>query len=216
MPPSKRIKIKKNNENQSSRYGIFFYLGIGAFLTGLLLLLFIFYPIAREEFRYTVRQAVNDKSAIKPVDYGFGIVIPKIAANAKVIANVDPFNQKTYQTALTMGVAHAAGTAFPGHAGNTFIFAHSSVDWYTANRYNSVFYLLYKLEKGDEVDVYFEDKKFVYRVKEKKFVNPEEIFYLDPITKDGGSTMTLMTCWPPGTSLKRLVVLTNLQTLPRE
>jgi sortase A len=139
----------------------------------------------------------------------FGIVIPKIRANAKVINNIDPFNSKEYQWALTKGVAHAKGTAYPGHAGNTFIFAHSSVDWYIANRYNSVFYLLHKLEKGDKIEMYYKKKKYVYEVTVKKYVDASDVSYLNSqnsLNSLNTSILTLMTCWPPGTTYKRLIV----------
>lgn len=146
---------------------------------------------------------------LKPVYTDFGLVIPKIRANSKVIANVNPYREEIYQKALTLGVAHAEGTALPGKIGNTFIFAHSSGDWFTANRFNSVFYLLNKLEKNDEIDIYYQKQKYVYKVIEKKIVTPSEIDYL---TKKGAKrTITLMTCWPPGTTLKRLIVIGELQ-----
>jgi len=147
---------------------------------------------------------------IQPINTDFGIVIPKILANAKVVDNVDPYNSQAYQIALTRGVAHAQGTAYPGHAGNIFIFAHSSSNWFTANRYNSVFYLIDKLEKGDEVDLYYKSKKYVYRVFEKKIVEASAVSYLTgrlkPTPTEDTSILTLMTCWPPGTTLKRLII----------
>lgn len=175
-------------------------------LTGLVLFFLSFYPILWQEAKYAV---LPKRQEIKPVDKEFGIVIPKISANAKVIDKVDPYDQNEYQLALTKGVAHAKGTAYPGHTGNTFIFAHSSVDWYIANRYNSVFYLLHKLEKGDKIEMYYKKKKYVYVVTEKKLVESSDVSYLNPnfsLATNHSSLLTLMTCWPPGTTYKRLIV----------
>jgi LPXTG-site transpeptidase (sortase) family protein len=207
-----------------SRYNSFGKLektGIALIAVSVLLVISIFYPVIMEEIRYSVspknnsakvesqEQATQEKNTdgeniIIPVDEDFGIVIPKISANAKVIPDVDAQNSAVYQRALTKGVAQAKGTSYPGENGNIFIFAHSSADFYEANRYNAVFYLLSKMEKGDEIYLFYKEKKYRYQVLEKKTVGADEINYLD---KNAGNQLTLMTCWPPGTTLKRLVVI---------
>ena len=133
------------------------------------------------------------------------IIIPKLGANAKVIADVDPFDSRVYQRALTKGVAHAKGSAYPGEIGNVFLFSHSSVNFYEAQRYNSIFYLLNKLEPGDEIRVYYQGQPIIYRVSETKIVSSSAVNYLQAGT--GESSLTLMTCWPAGTTYKRLLVI---------
>lgn len=164
------------------------------------------------EVKYQINPATaGQKQEIIPVDENFGIVIPKINANAKVIANVDPYNSTKYQQALTKGVAHALGTSFPGQPGNVFIFAHSSVDFFNAIRFNSVFYLLDKLEKGDEILLYYNKEQFKYQVTDKKIVAASKVNYL---TESGDTkTVTLMTCWPPGTTMKRLIVIGEISPI---
>ena len=184
-----------------------------------------FYPVLREEVKYqllpkhqdaavrTVGEAEqmgsdaepSDKGVIYPVDEDFGIVIPKIAANARVIPDVDWQDSGEYQRALTRGVAQAKGTAHPGEPGNVFIFSHSGVDFYEANRYNALFYLINKLTPGDEIYLFYQKQKFVYLVSEKKTVAPESVEYLEGSREK--QTLTLMTCWPAGTTLKRLIVI---------
>jgi LPXTG-site transpeptidase (sortase) family protein len=146
---------------------------------------------------------------VAPVDNAFSIIVPKIGANAKVIEDVDPYNSAEYQLALTKGVAHARGTSFPGQGGNTFLFAHSSDNFYNANRYNSVFYLLHKLELGDAFYIIKDGVVYKYEVSATSVVSADAIEFLEDL---GGETehATLMTCWPPGTTLKRLVVVGNL------
>lgn len=198
-------KGKKPSTSKNKRFfPVFSYFGYIFFACGLVIFGLTFFSVFKEEVKYLV----NDKktTGIIPVDREFGIVIPKINANAKIISNVDPYNADAYQKALTRGVAHASGTAFPGHAGNSFLFAHSSVDWYVANRYNSVFYLINKLERGDKIETYYLGKKYTYEVFDKLTVGPEDVSYLDPGTSGDSATLTLMTCWPPGTSVKRLII----------
>jgi LPXTG-site transpeptidase (sortase) family protein len=180
---------------------------IGGLMIGIAIIIFslTYYGVFSEEIKYSMSKIIPDSHPIKPINTDFSIVIPKIQANAKVIDQVDPNNEKEYQIALTKGVAHAKGTGYPGQNNNVFIFSHSSVDWYMANRYNSVFYLLNKLEKNDEIDLYYKNSKYAYKVREKQIVDPTAVSYLHVTGK--GKTVTLMTCWPPGTTLKRLIVV---------
>lgn len=220
--------MKNSNKRKANIFGL---AGLALVAGSVCILWLTFEPMLREEWRYfstTERLAAAPvrlqaelpvgededsrsmaagfvEQVIRPVDEEFGIVIPKIGANAKVVANVDWKDGAVYQRALTQGVAHAAGTAVPGQPGNIFVFAHSGIDFYEAVRYNAVFYLLNKLEPGDEITLTYQRQKFLYRVTEQKIVAPEDISYLtgDPARE----TLTLMTCWPAGTTLRRLVVV---------
>ncbi len=184
------------------------------FLIGFILLFFasfilikIYFPSAKAEVIYQLSKSQPSKEDIKPVNTDFSIVIPKIRVNANVVKNVDPFDSRIYQKALTKGVAHAKGSGLPGFPGNVFIFAHSAINWYQASQYNSIFYLTNKLEPGDEIFIYYKGSKYRYSVTEKKIVAASEINYL---TNNLNTTsLTLMTCWPPGSNLNRLIILAN-------
>jgi sortase A len=201
------ITSKKRNKTRKSKIVGSLLVKLGVFLLCLSGIIFVltFFPVIKEETKYALKSYPSLKKTT-PVDSEFGIVIPKISANSKVVDNVDPYDANAYQKALTKGVAHAQGTAYPGHAGNTFIFAHSSANWFIANRYNSVFYLLYKLEKGDKIEMYYKGKKYLYEVTVKKYVEPSDVSYLSSYPSENTSILTLMTCWPPGTDLKRLII----------
>lgn len=168
-----------------------------------------FAPVFKAEINYQINKKNSEPVEIIPIDQEFSIVIPKINANSKVTKNVDPFDSKIYQTALTKGVAHAKGTSTPDKLGNTFIFAHSAGNWYQANQFNAVFYLLNKLEIGDEIMIYYQSQKYNYTVNESKIINGNELTYMS--SKTNQKQLTLMTCWPPGTTLKRLVVIGTLK-----
>ncbi len=107
---------------------------------------------------------------------------------------------------LQNGLIQIDGTALPGEIGNVFITGHSSNYAWAKGDYNSVFSLLDKLVSGDSVALRYQDKNFVYVVKEKKVVASDEISVMNPTKQP---VLTLMTCWPIGTSLKRLVVIAN-------
>ena len=139
-----------------------------------------------------------------PEDSFFDIIIPKIGANARILPDIDTSKEDVYLNALKNGVAHAAGTAFPGEGGHIFLFAHSTDYFWNVGTYNAVFYLLYKLEKGDDVILFYKNQRYAYKITDKKIVDPTEIKYL--IRKTNREFLTLQTCWPPGTTLKRILL----------
>ncbi len=141
-----------------------------------------------------------------PKDTEFGIVIPKIGASAKVFANIDPGNQDEFLPILAQGVAHAQGTVFPGILGNIYLFAHSTDSFWNAGRYNAIFYLLKDLVPGDEVVVFYQNKRYDYIVSESKIVNPDDVSHIVDAQNAGEETLILQTCWPPGTTFQRLLV----------
>ncbi|NMB84341.1 sortase [Candidatus Roizmanbacteria bacterium] len=141
---------------------------------------------------------------LTPEDPEFSIVIPKIGANARILANVDASNDGVYLTALSKGVAHTLGTAFPGEGGHIFLFAHSTDYFWNVGTYNAVFYLLNKLEKNDEIDLFYKGQRYIYKVIGREVVDPDRVEYMT--RKTNKEFLTLQTCWPPGTTLKRLLV----------
>ncbi len=139
-----------------------------------------------------------------PDDPQFSVVIPKIGANARILPNVDASDKDAYLSALQKGVAHTLGTTFPAEGGHIFLFAHSTDYFWNVGSYNAVFYLLYKLEKGDEIDLFYKGQRHVYQVVGSQIVDPSQVEYLT--RKSNKEFLTLQTCWPPGTTLKRLLV----------
>lgn len=149
---------------------------------------------------------------VVPASTDFGIVIEKIDVNSPIVANVDSSNYPEYIRALAKGVAHAKGTAVPGTKGqtnnNVFLFAHSAINPIEAKKYNSVFYLLRKLEIGDRIVTFYKGKRYDYIVSSKQVVEATDTKYITNISKD--PILTLQTCDPPGSSLRRLIVTAKL------
>lgn len=145
---------------------------------------------------------------IVPVSTDFGIVIEKINANARVIANIDPTDERAYVDALSKGVAHAKGTVFPGQKGNIYLFSHSTDAPWNIVRYNAIFYLLGKLEPGDRVVMFYQGRRFDYIVFDKTIAKPTDVEFLTKTYPD--SVLTLQTCDPPGTLLNRLIIRAKL------
>lgn len=146
---------------------------------------------------------------LTPKDTMFDVVIPKIGANAQVFPNIDPTNEEEYVNALKKGVAHAKGTVFPGMAGSIYLFAHSTDNFWDVGRYNAVFYLLKDLTIGDDVTLFFENKRYNYKVSETKIIDGNDVSYLVNAQKTHKEQVVLQTCWPPGTTWKRLLVIAD-------
>lgn len=196
-----------------------------AFLLGGILGLFLlFFPFLFMEVKYRVNrppekqvivrkqpekgfaEVVNasDIAVLQPVNPEFSLIIPKIGLNSEIIVNVNPAEKKEYGSFLKKGVVHAAGSYFPGQKGSIYLFGHSTDYVWNLPRFNAVFYLLKELEEGDEINVFYQGKRYLYQVSSKKTVSASNLYYLKP--KLGEEEIVLQTCWPPGTNWKRLLV----------
>jgi LPXTG-site transpeptidase (sortase) family protein len=140
-------------------------------------------------------------------DVNYSIYIPKINAISKVIPGVDAGDQKIYLAALKQGVAEASGLSHPGETGTTFLFAHSVGSRVDFARYNAVFYLLDKLTAGDRIEIVYQGKWYKYEVADREILDANDTKYLIPQTLS--EKLVLQTCYPPGTSWRRLVVVAN-------
>lgn len=207
-----------------------------AMIVGSLAISFEFGPVLGAEFNYRKDKALGIKrtvapviitsdgqisesgslgdisaseNIIKPVSTDYGIVIEKINANAKVISNVDPGSEKEYVRALQQGVAEALGSTKPGENGNLFIFSHSADAPWNIIRFNAVFYLLRELNPGDRVIVFYQGRRYDYIVFDKQVVDPQDVTFLN--NRYDSPVLTLQTCDPPGTLVKRLIVRARLQ-----
>lgn len=194
---------------------VFIFVGVGLIFLSLTVFGLIFYQVISVEIRYRLKVFFNQPNSFNQIasmseSEQFEITIPKIDVNSKVLANIDPYNKEEYLKALNKGVAHAKGSVFPGEEGNIFIFAHSTDSPFNISRYNAIFYLLSKLKKGDEIYLMYQGKKYKYIVSETKIVNASKVEYLQSSAKN--KSLTLMTCWPPGTTFRRFLVFSNQES----
>jgi len=104
---------------------------------------------------------------------------------------------------LESGLIHINGTALPGEKGNIYVTGHSSNYIWAKGGYNSVFATLDQLIIGDSIYIKFNNETYVYKVSSQRVVVATD---LSVLAQTDQSKLTLVTCWPIGTSLKRLVV----------
>jgi LPXTG-site transpeptidase (sortase) family protein len=112
------------------------------------------------------------------------------------------------QEDLKKGVVHYPYTAYPGQYGNVFITGHSSYYPWDPGKYKSVFALLPGVQLGKVIKVHYNGKEYEYRVTKKFEVNPTEVNVLKQ--PQDRKMLTLMTCTPIGTTLRRLIVEADL------
>ncbi len=161
-----------------------------------LFLVFIYYPLF--ELYFFPQPIPKDKSI-----YSFSIEIPKLQIFAPVVDNVDPFDSAQYHDALTRGVALSKTGVKPGEKGTVYIFAHSSDFPWRITRYNTIFYKIGDLQKGDSINIRYNHALYTYSVTSQKVVWPSEIQY---ITNTQKNQLILQTCTPIGTSFQRLLI----------
>lgn len=105
---------------------------------------------------------------------------------------------------LAKNLIHYRGTALPGRAGNAVVFGHSVLpQFFDPENYLTIFSNLPRLKVGDEVIVSYDGITYRYKVEDMFEVMPEDIQVLEQRYDD--SYITLVTCVPPGTYLRRLV-----------
>lgn len=146
---------------------------------------------------------ILDPNAEVPVGSEPKIVIPKINVDVPVVYDVKTYDETQIQQALERGVVHYGETSLPGQIGNNVIVGHSSNNFFNAGKYKFAFVLIDRLEVGDTFVLHFEGKRYIYKVYNKQVVAPNDFSLIQPTTKP---VTTLITCTPPGTSWKRLIV----------
>lgn len=152
---------------------------------------------------------VVPKEQPKPIvpeqpDYAPAIEIAKIGVAAPLILSVEP---DAILDQLKNGVTHYQATAFPGEIGNSVIVGHSSDFPWSDGRYKTVFALLDKLVAGDQIIVAYKKQRLIYTVSSTKVVPPTD---LSVLRRTDTPQLTLLTCYPVGTTRSRLIVTARL------
>lgn len=96
-------------------------------------------------------------------------------------------------------------TALPGQLGSPVIFGHSTIpSFYNPEKYTTIFSNLPKVKTGSDIFTKFNGTEYSYRISKVYEVKPNELWVLKQ--NYSGKTIKVITCVPPGTTLRRLVV----------
>lgn len=133
--------------------------------------------------------------------------IPLIDVEQRTVKNVKEL-EDVFMKELVNWIVRYPWSAKPWQDWNTFIFWHSSNFPWLEWKYNDVFALLDNVVFGDEIIVYFDQKKYTYKISEKKIIKPGDTSVLKRETWK--KEISLMTCWPVWTTLNRMIVIWEL------
>lgn len=144
----------------------------------------------------------SDSSSNKPILFDgehttYTISIPKLKIKDAVVTvgSMD----------LKKSLIQYPQTALPGQLGNAVVFGHSVLpQFFNPKSYLTIFATLYKLEEGDEIYVKYGSIEYKYIISKMFEVKPTDLSVLDQ--RFDQRSLTLITCSPPGTYLRRLVI----------
>lgn len=134
------------------------------------------------------------------------ILIPKINVNTPIVFPSSS-KEKDVLLALKSGVAFYPDSALPGDQGSTIILGHSSSPLFGKGSYDTVFSFLDKLEKGDKIILNYNQKEYIYEVENQYIFSPKDKVLSQNVNQ---SSLILLSCWPGGTSQKRIAIEAKL------
>ena len=141
--------------------------------------------------------------------------LPEIENNSLYLPIIDikapisfgiPNKPENVAIGLSKGLIQIQGTALPGEVGNVFVTGHSSNYPWAKGNYNNVFALLNKVVVGDVIQIKYQNTDYIYKVSSIKVVEPTDVSVMESKKE---SILTLMTCTPVGTSIRRLIVVAD-------
>lgn len=210
------------------------YIAAGFFLVGIFFFLSAIFPIVQYQLEYAVKfnqilnplsaKYYNQNSSILgdvSVDYTqlSNWFTPDSATSANTLSSTEIASYhlsipvlKIKDALVEIGgqdlkksLVQYPQTALPGQAGNTVVFGHSVLpQFFNPSSYMTIFSTLYRLKTGDEIYVDYDNIKYKYLVEEMYEVTPTDLSILEQ--RFDGRYFTLVTCSPPGTYLRRLVI----------
>ncbi len=178
-------------------------------------------PFVQPSSGVTNAQIIISPGQSEISDPAFKIIIPNISLEAPIVSGVKEYKadkpneteaqyEKRVQQALDRGTVHYPGTQLPGESGlnfnsNVVILGHSASNYFAPGSYKSVFSNLEDLNLGELILVNYDRTQYIYKIYGKQVIKPTQTEFLD--AGKYNNTLTLITCHPPGSSKKRLVIL---------
>lgn len=130
--------------------------------------------------------------------------IPKIKVTNAVVSTID--------TDLSSHLVNFPGTAVPPNKGTAAVFGHSTLpSLFDPNNYKTIFAMAHTLVVGDKILVTANNTQYSYVIYNISIVDPTDTSYLAQETDD--SHLTIITCTPPGTIWKRLIIRSKIEKI---
>jgi sortase A len=122
---------------------------------------------------------------------------------------IDKALVKTDTMDLKSSLIQYPQTAFPGQLGNSVVFGHSVLpQFFNPKSYLTIFSNLFKLKKDDKILIDYDNISYTYLVEDIFEVKPNDLSVLEQ--RYDNRYLTLITCSPPGTYLRRLIIKSKI------
>lgn len=132
------------------------------------------------------------------------ISIPKIKLQDALVSTID--------NDLAKHLVNYQGTGIPGKNGNAVIFGHSTLpQLFNPQDYKTIFANVYQLKNKDNIYAVVNGVTYTYSIIKITVVDPEDSSAL--MQDYDNSYLTLVTCTPPGTTWKRLIIKSRLEKI---
>ena len=204
-------------------------------ISGLLILAVVVVPVALSQISYNLRPTLLDPTAVSsnPIFLAANVLgtstdytdssnwFPAAQPGPQISSRVNYYTLSLPRlnmtdipveitgTDLKKNPIQFSGTAVPGTYGNTVIYGHSTLaQLYRPRDPVSIFNPLLDVKIGDEVIINYDGVTYKYLVRYTKEVHPTEIGVL--AQRYDKHELTLITCVPLGTYLRRFVVRAEL------
>ncbi|MGI8419119.1 MAG: sortase [Candidatus Levyibacteriota bacterium] len=133
----------------------------------------------------------------------FYLSIPTLGIDNAYVSNTD--------NNVNLHLIHFPGTTLPPHVGNAAIFGHSTLpQWFDPHNPHAIFATAHTLKVDDIIKVTVSNQVYTYKIINIHIVDADDTSYLQQ--DSDGSYLTIITCTPPGTTWKRLVIKSKLET----
>lgn len=149
------------------------------------------YTDASSWFTTSKKQSVTTPYSV------YTLSIPKLGINNAIV--------RSDHTDLKQSLIQYPGTALPGNLGNTVIFGHSVLpQFFNPTNYLTIFSTLHTLRPGDTMEITSDGATYTYKISDMYETQPDDLSPLAQVYN--GRYLTLITCTPPGTYLRRLII----------
>lgn len=134
----------------------------------------------------------------------YHLSIPSLGIKDAIVSTVD------YD--LASHLVNYIGTAVPPGKGNAVVFGHSTLpQLFNPKDYTAIFATAYKLKMGDEIYASLDGISYKYVINAITITDPSDMSVFSQDYND--SYLTLVTCTPPGTTWKRLIIRSRLEKI---
>lgn len=137
------------------------------------------------------------------------VIIPKIGVSAPIVTP-ETTDAVKLKKLLDLGAVIYPDSVGLGKDGQTILLGHSAPAGWPKIKHDTIFSDIVNLAAGDKVMAIYNDRTYNYTVLKSQIIPKGGDI---PTISTSGSSLVLVTCWPPGRDLKRLVVETQLESI---